>query len=112
MSDAGYSLRKACQSMTHTYVLESLTSSTRRSKGCRVGVAVEVVEDVWIGINFHLGKGCGGERTILEGRAACSPSATEFFGRGQVYLTAKQGGAELRFGMFEAVVTSACWKFY
>ena len=29
-----------------TYVLESLTSSTRRSNACRVGVAVEVVEDV------------------------------------------------------------------
>lgn len=30
-----------------THVLEGFTSSTLRSKGCRVGVAVEVVEDVF-----------------------------------------------------------------
>ena len=34
----------SCHHVTH--VLETLTSSTRRSNGCRVGVAVEVVEDV------------------------------------------------------------------
>ena len=35
------------RNLNNTYAFESLTSSTRRSNGCGLGVALDVVEEVW-----------------------------------------------------------------